>query len=68
VQAGGGVVYDSSPEAEFQETLNKAAALLRALDLAEIVEADTVTDRQAPIGGGHDGEAGEGSIGERSYR
>ncbi|NDF96363.1 MAG: anthranilate synthase component I family protein, partial [Proteobacteria bacterium] len=68
VQAGGGVVYDSSPEAEFQETLNKAAALLRALDLAEIVEADTFTDRQAPIGGGHDGEAGEGSIGERSHR
>ena len=68
VQAGGGVVYDSSPEAEFRETLNKAAALLRALDLAEIVEADTIADRQAPIGGGHDGEAGEGSIGERSHR
>ncbi len=35
VQAGGGVVYDSSPAAEYQETLNKAAALLRALDLAD---------------------------------
>jgi anthranilate synthase component 1 len=35
VQSGGGVVYDSSPAAEYQETLNKAAALLRALDLAD---------------------------------
>jgi len=35
VQAGGGVVADSDPEAEFQESRNKAAALLRAIDLAE---------------------------------
>lgn len=35
IQAGGGIVYDSVPEAEFQETLNKARALLRALDQAE---------------------------------
>jgi anthranilate synthase component 1 len=35
VQSGGGVVFDSSPAAEYQETLNKAAALLRALDLAD---------------------------------
>jgi anthranilate synthase component 1 len=31
VQAGAGVVFDSSPEAEYQETLNKARALLVAL-------------------------------------
>ena len=30
VQAGGGVVYDSDPEAEHQETINKSRALLRA--------------------------------------
>ena len=30
VQAGAGVVADSNPEAEFQETLNKARALVRA--------------------------------------
>ena len=30
VQAGGGVVYDSDPEAEFQESCNKARALIRA--------------------------------------
>jgi anthranilate synthase component 1 len=30
VQAGGGIVYDSDPEAEFQESCNKARALIRA--------------------------------------
>jgi anthranilate synthase component 1 len=30
VQAGGGVVADSNPEAEYQETCNKASALIRA--------------------------------------
>ena len=29
-QAGGGVVYDSDPEAEFQETVNKAKAVWAA--------------------------------------
>ena len=30
VQAGAGIVYDSQPEAEFQETVNKAMALIHA--------------------------------------
>jgi len=34
VQAGGGVVYDSDPEAEFQETVNKARALISAAEVA----------------------------------
>ncbi len=34
-QAGGGVVADSEPEAEWQETQNKARALLRAAEIAE---------------------------------
>jgi anthranilate synthase component 1 len=34
VQAGSGVVADSEPEKEFQETLHKAGALLRAIALA----------------------------------
>jgi anthranilate synthase component I len=34
VQAGGGVVYDSDPEAEYEETLNKARGVLRAVSLA----------------------------------
>lgn len=37
VQAGGGVVADSVPEKEYQETLNKAKALLRALQVAEMM-------------------------------
>lgn len=35
IQAGCGVVADSDPAAEYQESLNKARALLRALDEAE---------------------------------
>ena len=35
VQAGGGVVFDSDPECEYQETVNKARALFRAVELAE---------------------------------
>ena len=34
VQAGGGVVADSNPEAEFQETVSKAKALMAAADEA----------------------------------
>jgi anthranilate synthase component 1 len=35
VQAGGGIVADSQPAAEWQETQSKARALLRAAELAE---------------------------------
>ena len=35
VQAGGGIVADSVPETEFQETINKSRALVRAIELAE---------------------------------
>ncbi|MEZ4502786.1 MAG: anthranilate synthase component I [Dehalococcoidia bacterium] len=35
VQAGGGIVYDSDPVKEFEETEHKARALLRAIDDAE---------------------------------
>jgi anthranilate synthase component 1 len=34
VQAGAGIVIDSDPSAEFQETCDKAQALMRALELA----------------------------------
>jgi anthranilate synthase component 1 len=34
VQAGGGLVADSDPESEFQESQNKAAAPLRAVAVA----------------------------------
>lgn len=35
IQAGAGVVYDSNPSAEFQECLNKAQAMVKAVRLAE---------------------------------
>ncbi|MEM0983993.1 MAG: chorismate-binding protein [Planctomycetota bacterium] len=35
IQAAGGIVADSQHEAEFQETVNKAAAMGRAIDVAE---------------------------------
>jgi anthranilate synthase component 1 len=35
VQAGAGIVADSDPSAEYQETRDKAQAVLRALELAE---------------------------------
>ncbi len=34
VQAGGGIVADSTPEAEYQESVNKSRALLTALEAA----------------------------------
>jgi len=45
VQAGGGVVADSDPEAEFQETVNKARALMAAADEA-VRYASTVSKGQ----------------------
>lgn len=35
VQAGGGVVADSDPEKEYEETLHKAQAIFKAIQLAE---------------------------------
>jgi len=35
IQAAGGIVADSEPGAEYQETVNKAAALARAIELAQ---------------------------------
>ncbi len=35
IQAGAGIVADSRPAREYQETMNKAKALLRAIEMAE---------------------------------
>jgi len=35
VQAGGGIVADSVPEREYEETMNKARALIKAIEQAE---------------------------------
>lgn len=40
IQAGGGVVYDSDPQYEYDETLHKANALKRAAALAATYEFD----------------------------
>src|SRR6266567_1875769 len=40
IQAGGGIVADSNPSEEYQESLNKAKALLRALDEAEHISKE----------------------------
>jgi anthranilate synthase component I len=35
VQAGAGIVADSNPTTEYQETVNKASAMLKAIEMAE---------------------------------
>lgn len=42
VQAGGGWVNDSSPEAEFQETVNKAKAMFKAIAMAQSFHQETL--------------------------
>jgi len=58
IQAGAGVVADSVPEIEYQETMNKAAALLRAVASAEAIggwqratEAGEAIAHGTPMGG-----------------
>lgn len=48
VQAGAGIVADSVPEAEYQETLNKARGLLKAIELTErrVQEQDYAEQRR----------------------
>jgi anthranilate synthase component 1 len=45
VQAGGGLVYDSVPEAEYQETLNKARAVFTAVAQAQARGLDAAPGR-----------------------
>jgi len=42
IQAGAGIVADSDPPGEYQETLNKAGALIAAVDAAERAEVASV--------------------------
>lgn len=44
VQAGAGIVADSVPASEYQETLNKARALLKAIEQAEPASSVGVTN------------------------
>ncbi len=47
-QAGGGIVYDSVPELEYQESVNKCRAMVRAIEHAEAAEGA----RRAAAGSG----------------
>jgi len=47
VQAGSGIVYDSIPEREYEESLNKARALLKAIKQAE--NTDEITGRNHAV-------------------
>ena len=42
-QVGGGIVYDSEPETEYMETLDKARALIQALELSPRVAIEART-------------------------
>jgi anthranilate synthase component 1 len=47
LQAGAGIVADSIPASEYDETVNKAAALGRAIDLAEAAFVEPVSGHEA---------------------
>jgi len=47
VQAGSGIVYDSVPEREYEESMNKARALLKAINQAE--NTDEMTGRSHAV-------------------
>ena len=42
-QVGGAIVYDSQPEAEYIETLDKGKALIRALNLSSQGDVEIVS-------------------------
>lgn len=48
IRAGGGIVYDSVPETEFNETSNKARACLKAIELAEVNEEKDKKTKEEP--------------------
>jgi anthranilate synthase component 1 len=61
VQAGGGVVADSTPEGEYQETLNKSRASLAALESAH-------QSKDGAVPTGAHGEKGGGTRGRRKLK
>jgi anthranilate synthase component I len=46
VQAGGGIVADSTPRGEFDESVNKSMALMRALEAAHLAKRATESARR----------------------
>ncbi len=52
VQAGGGLVYDSVPRSEYEESLAKARGMLAALDAGEDLTIDRMNRAAAGLAGG----------------
>ncbi|CAN5619377.1 anthranilate synthase component I [soil metagenome] len=50
MQAGGGIVHDSRADYEYQETINKMAAAMRAVELAEEIEFQERLSRNVDAG------------------
>lgn len=46
VQAGAGIVWDSVPEKEYEETVNKAKGMLKAIRMAEAMFPSEVKEKQ----------------------
>jgi anthranilate synthase component I len=55
VQVGAGIVADSEPEREYQETLNKARAMLTALSMARAPRVEAKADGRAEARAGGNG-------------
>ncbi|WP_156278845.1 anthranilate synthase component I [Paenibacillus sp. NEAU-GSW1] len=60
VQAGAGIVWDSVPESEYEETVNKAKASLKAIRVAELVFGKKRIGEQSAINTDYYVQAGEG--------
>jgi anthranilate synthase component 1 len=59
LQAGAGIVFDSVPAAEYEETVSKLRATMRAVDAAVAAAAETA----AASNGGGDGGAPPPGVG-----
>ncbi|WP_042162548.1 anthranilate synthase component I [Paenibacillus gorillae] len=60
VQAGAGIVWDSVPESEYMETVNKAKASLKAIRTAEQIFGTKRSHEQSAINTDYYVQAGEG--------
>jgi anthranilate synthase component 1 len=49
IQAGGGIVADSDPAAEYEESCNKARAMIRALSAAREFESQGIEAAEGPL-------------------
>lgn len=60
VQSGAGIVWDSVPENEYMETVNKAKALLKAIRAAEIIFGKKAAEAASAINTDYYVSSGEG--------